>query len=136
MNSGELLASAETLTRIFVFLLYALSLISYWRLMPCLSPISKRLASVMLAAQILVIVVALEIRPVSESEDWLWNLGREWNIPSTLASTQLALVGGVALITAWLAKAQSAWRRLYLVGIGLVFLFFARDEYFKPMVRV
>ena len=131
MNNGELLVSAETLTRIFVFLLYALSLISYWRLMTCLSPISKRLASVMLAAQILVIVVALEIRPVSEAEDWLWNLGREWNIPSLLASTQLALVGGVALITAWLAKAQSAWRRLYLIGISLVFLFLARDEYFK-----
>ena len=132
MNNGELLVSAETLTRIFVFLLYApIILISYWKLIPRLSPTSKRLASAMLAAQILVIAVALEIRSDWSYEKWLWNVNMEWNIPSTLASIQLALVGGVALIKARLAKAQPAWRRLYLVGIGLVFLFFAWDEYFE-----
>lgn len=132
MNNGELLVSADTLTRIFLFLLYApVVLISYRWLMPRLSPTSRRLASAMLAGQILVIAVALEIRPGSAYERWLWNVKMEWNIPSTLASIQLALVGGVALITAWLAKARSAWHRLYLVGIGLVFLFLARDEYFK-----
>jgi len=131
MNSGELLVSVDTLIRIFLFLLYApVVLISYRWLMPRLSPTSRRLASAMLAAQILVIVIALEIRPASLYEKWLWNLDREWNIPSTLASTQLALVGGLALMTAWLAKARPAWQRLYLVGIGLAFLFLAQDEYF------
>ena len=133
MNNGELLVSAETLIHIFVFLLYAsVVLISYWKLMPRLSPTSRRLASAMLAAQVLVIAVSLDSREASPSySKWLWHLDLEWNIPSTLASTQLALVGGVALITAWFAKAQPTWQRLYLVAISLVFLYLARDEYFE-----
>ena len=126
----EFTVSADSLTGAFVFLLYALSSISYWRLMPRLPPASRRIASGFLAAQIVVIVVALEIRPASEFEEWLWDLGKEWNIPSTLASMQLFLVSGVALVTAWLAKVRPAWQRFYLLGVGLVFLFLAWDEYF------
>ena len=133
MNSSELLVSVDTLIRIFVFLLYAsVVLISYWKLMPRLSPTSRRLASAMLAAQVLVIAVSLDSREASPSySKWLWHLDVEWNIPSTLASTQLALVGCAALITAWFAKAQPTWQRLYLVAISLVFLYLARDEYFE-----
>ena len=132
MNSGELLVSADTLIRIFLFLLYApVVLISYWKLMPRLSPTSRRLASAMLAAQVLVIAVALDSREASPSySKWLWHLDLEWNISSALASTQLALVGGLALMTAWLAKARPVWQRLYLGAIGLVFLYLAWDEYF------
>ena len=54
----------------------------------------------------------------------------EGNIPTILASAQLALVGGVALATARFAKARPTWQRLYLVGLGLVFLYLALDEYF------
>ena len=130
MNNGELIISAEALLRIFVFVLYALIiLISYWKLIPRLSPTAKRIASGFLAAQVLVIAVSVETRLTSGFEWWLWHLSREWNIPSTLASTQLALVGCFALITAWLAKGQHSWLRLYLLGIGLLFLFLARDEY-------
>ena len=126
----ESFVSAETLLRIFVVLLYAsVVLISYWKLIPRLSPTAKRIASGFLAAQVLVIAVSLEIQPSSSFESWLWHLDREWNIPSTLASTQLALAGGAALITAWLAKGRRIWLRLYLLGIGLLFLFLARDEY-------
>ena len=122
--------SSETPLRIFVFLLYApIVLISYWKLIPRLSPTAKRIASGFLAAQVLAIVVWLDIQPSSSFEWWLWHLDREWNIPSTLASTQLALVGCAALITAWLAKGQRIWLCLYLLGIGLLFLFLARDEY-------
>ena len=125
-----MLISSETLIRIFAFLLYApIVLISYWWLMPRLSPAARRIASGFLAAQVLIIAVSLEIQPSSSFEWWLWHLDREWNIPSTLASTQLALVGGAALMTAWLAKARPAWQRLYLLGIGLIFLYLARDEY-------
>ena len=132
MNNGEFLASAEALTRIFVFLLYVpIILISYWKLIPRLSPTAKRIASAFLAAQILVTVLSLEIRPSWNFGTWILAFTEEWNIPSTLASTQLALVGSIALMTAWLAKAQPTWQRLYLVGIGLVFLFLAQDEYFK-----
>ena len=124
--------STGALIRVFLILLYApIGILVYWRLFPRLSLTAKRLASVFLVAQIFVIVVSLEIRLSSEFETWLWNLDQEWNIPSTLASTQLALVAGVALVTAWLARARTAWQRLYLVAMSLVFLFLARDEYFK-----
>ena len=125
-----LTVSTEALVCLFVLLIYALvGMICYWRLFPRLSPTAKALALGMLAAQVLVILVALKIRPASDYEEWLWHLNYDWNIPATLASTQLALVGGVALFAAWLAGARPAWQRLYLVGIGLVFLFLARDEY-------
>ena len=130
MGSSEFTVTADSLNRIFVFLLYVpVVLFSYWRLVPRLSPTSKRLASVMLAAQVVVIALSVETRLTSGFEWWLWHLSREWNIPSTLASTQLALVGVVALVTAWLARARPAWQRLYLLGFGLLFLFLARDEY-------
>ena len=137
MNSSELLISPETLIRIFLLLLYApVCLIVYWQLIPRLSPTSNRIASFMLAAQILVIAVALEVRPTSFFESWLWHLDLEYNIPATLASAQLALVSGAAIATAGLARSQPAWQRLYLVAIGLVFLFLARDEYFTVHERI
>ncbi len=121
--------STEALIRAFVLLLYApVGLISYRLLLPRLSLTAKRLAIGMLLAQIFVIVVSLEIRPTADFDRWLWDLSKEWNIPATLASTQLALVAGVALVTAWLDRARPAWRRLYLVAIGLLFLFMAWDE--------
>ena len=127
----EFTVSVDVLIRLFLFLLYVLvSLFVYWKLIPRLSPTAKLLASVFLAAQVLVIVVSLEIQPSSRFEWLLWDLGKEWNIPSTLASVQLAMVGSVALVTAWLAKVRPAWHRFYLVGIGLLFLFLAWDEYF------
>ena len=98
-------------------------MISYRLLLPRLSLTSKRLAIGMLLAQFFVIVVSLEIRPTSDFDRWLWDLSKEWNIPATLASTQLAVVAGVALLAGWLDRARPAWRRLYLIAIGLVFLF-------------
>ena len=126
----ELFVSADVLIRLFLFLLYVpVCLFAYWKLIPRLSPTAKHLASGFLAAQVLVIVVSLELQPNSFIEEWLWHLDREWNIPSAIASLQLALVGGVALVTAWLARTKPAW--LYLVGIGLVFLFLGLDEFFS-----
>ena len=127
----ELSVSAETLLRIFAFLLYApIVLISYWKLVPRLSLTGKRIASGFLVAQVLAIAVAVDIRPSSSFEEWLWHLNNEWNIPNVLASTQLAAAGGAALMTARLAKARPNWRRLYLVGIGLLFLYIGLDEFF------
>ena len=130
MESAEIYVSADTTIRVFLLLLYVpIGLISYRLFIPRLSTTAARLASVMLAAQVLVIVLSLEIRPTSRYEAWLWDLDNEHNIPSTLASTQLALVGAVAMMTAWLAKDRLDWQRLYLVGIGLVFIFLAEEEY-------
>ena len=121
--------SADVLTRLFLFLLYVLvCLFVYWKLIPRLSPTAKHLASVFLAAQVLVIVISLEIQSSSRFEWYTWNLNREWNIPATLASMQLFLVSSVALTTAW-THAHPVWKRLYLLGVGPVFLFLAWDEY-------
>ena len=123
--------STDTVLRIFVFLLYApIVLISYWKLIPRLSPTGKRIASGFLAAQVILIAMSLDIQFPSAFERRLWDLGNEWNIPSVFSSTQMALVGFAALATAWLARARPAWRRLYLVGIGLLFLYIGLDKFF------
>ena len=99
--------SAEALIRIFVILLYvSVGPIAYRWLIPRLSSTGKRLATVMLAAQLLVILPSIFTQPSSSFEAWLWHLDREWNIPATLASMQLALVAFVALVTAWLFKSR------------------------------
>ncbi len=131
MEGVEQIVSADALTRLFLILLYAsVIFLSYRRLFPRLSPTCARIAGGFLAAQALVIILALEHRPPSSLEWWLWDLNREYNIASTLASIQLAMVGGVALMTAGLARALPAWRRLYLVAIALVFMILAWDEYY------
>ena len=90
----------------------------------------------MLAAQVVVIFLAIPQHPSSAFDQWLWDVHEEGNIPATLASAQLALVAGAALITARLARARPGWQRLYLLGIGLVFLFVARDEYLSLHERI
>ena len=130
MNSADVVVSSDALIRIFVILLYVpVGLASYRLLIPRLFPTGKRLATVMLAAQALVIVVTLESRPTAAFDRWLWDFHEEWNVPATLASAQLATVGGVALLIAWLARSRPIWQRLYFVGTGLVFLFLGLDEY-------
>ena len=84
----------------------------------------------MLAAQLLVIAISTAVQHRNNLTGWLWHLDREANIPSTLASTQLALIGAVALLTAWLSKARTIWQRLYYAGFGVIFIHLARDEFF------
>ncbi|MCY4540083.1 MAG: hypothetical protein OXE52_17860 [Chloroflexi bacterium] len=128
----ELLISEDTIIRAVLILVYVpVCALVYWRLIPRLSLAYKRLAGLCLAAQVFVIVAALLYRPKSGFEVWLWNMEQEWNIPSTLTSTQLALVGGIAFLTVWLSKKRPAWERLYLASIGLIFPYLALDEYFK-----
>ena len=130
MNGVETVFSSDDVIRIFIVLLYIpVCVISFWQLIPRLSRSSARLASLMLFAQLLVVVLALEITATSQFDDWLWDFHDEWNIPATLASTQLGMVGGVALITAWLARTSPATVRLYLAATGGVFVFLGLDEY-------
>ena len=125
-----MLVSPQTLIRLFVVLLYGLLCLTARRLIwPRLSPAARILAILTLLTQIIAIAVSLEFRAEWGLDDWLWDLNRDWNIPAVIASTQLALVAGVAILTAWLARAQTPWQRLYLIAIGLAFLFMARDEY-------
>ncbi len=131
MDSAPLYVTVETLTRIVFPTMYALAGFAVYRwLMPDLSLVAKRLASVMLVAQALVISKTLFVEPSSSLDVWLWQLHQEWNVPATLAATQLALVGCIALVSAWLCRTRMLLQRLYLFGIALVFLFLAYDEYF------
>ena len=126
-----LFATPEMLLRIVVlFLYFPICPIIYWWLVLRLPQALRRLALVMLAAQLLVIGVALFHTTSSKHEEWFWRLDSEWNIPSLIASAHFALVGGVALLTARLARAHTTWHRVYLVGIGILFAVFALDEYF------
>ena len=131
MASGTLFVSVKTLHYLFVLSLYApIAWACYRHLFPRLLPSVRRLAGGVLLAQILLIVLSLEVQPRSAYERWLWTLNAEWNIPATFASTQLALVGALALTTAWRGKGSLLWRRLYFSALGLIFLHLARDEYF------
>ena len=130
-----LFVSHTGFTFIFLSLLYApVSLVCLKWLIPRLSSIGRRIALVLLLTQLAVIFIALTIEPASGFEARLWAFhsvdanDSEWNIPATLAATQLALVGGIALLNAWFAKAVPL--RLYMAANGLVFLLFAVDEYF------
>lgn len=114
-----------------VLSLYCLAgFIVYRNLVPRLSLTARRLASAMLLAQALAIGGAFLVGPSSSFEQWLWSLNEEWNIQATLASTQWALAGTIALAAAWLARQRPLWQRLYFLAVGLVFLSLARDEYF------
>ncbi len=126
-----MLLPAKAIIGAIVLSLYCLAgFIVYRHLIPRLSPSARRLASLMLLAQILAIGGAFLVQPASSFEAWLWSLNEEWNIQATLASSQWALAGAIALVAALLARDWRRWRRLYLLGVGLVFLFLARDEYF------
>ena len=130
MDTGAVAISSDALIRLSLILLYApIVLFSYWRLIPRLAPSAKRLASAMLAAQILIILLAQFTSQPTDFDRWLWDFHEEWNIPATFACIQLGLVGGVALLTSWLARGRGTGLRLYLVGTGLIFLFLAVDEY-------
>jgi hypothetical protein len=130
MASSDITISTYALTRILIILAYApVCLVCYWRLIPRLAPGAKRLASVMLGAQILVLLLALEAKTSSIFDQWLVDLNGEWNIPTTIASVQLAMTVSVAFLTAWLARSFTRRVRLYLVGAGLALLLFLLDEH-------
>lgn len=131
MDSAATIISARMATGLFLVLLYAPVLVfSRRRLFPRLSPTCAWMAAGFLAAQALVIIMALTTRLPESPDWWLWDLNREYNIASTLASLQLAMVGGAALMTAGLVRALPAPGRLHLVFIALIFLLLACDEYY------
>ena len=131
MSDGALLSAREMRYLVsFLVLCIPVCLICFWLLIPNLQLTARRLASAMLAAQLLVIAVSLIIQPSTTFEERLWNINKEFNIPSIVASTQIAVVAGVALLGMCCASARPAWFRLYLLFIGAVFSLVAIDEFF------
>ena len=132
-----MIVSPHTLLRVLLFLLYApVSLCVFRWLFPYMTPVARRLAAGVLAAQAFVIVAALVVQPHSAIEEWRWNLGLEWNFASGVASTQLALVGAVMLLTSWLANERPFWQRVCTVGMGLAYLFIALEEFLDTKYAV
>ena len=133
MNGGfGLVVSPETLLRIFVALMYIpAGLLAFRRIKPNLSVPAKRLAFITLAAQLLIIAAAIKQQSESGFAFWLWHLDLEWNIPSFFSSSQLALVGGAALATAWIHREGAVAHRLYLVALAIFFLFLGLEEFFS-----
>ena len=133
MNSSELLLTPETLNRISVLFVYLpTGAIASRLLIPRLSRIGKLLALSMLVAQVFVIAISLEIRPMTLYEDWLWSIDAEFNIASILASTQLIAICGVAVVSSISARSKPFRLRLFLALISLVFLILSLDEFFSP----
>lgn len=120
----------HSLIRVLTILLYApIGVFAYKKLIPRLPASARRLLSILLLAQLLAVVMALETESRLGFERWLWHLNAEWNAPATLSTIQMSLVGGFALVAARLSVSRSIWQRQYLLAIGLVFLFLAYDEY-------
>ena len=131
MESAELIVSVATLNLLFFLLSYLpVGLICYRQLFPLLSPTCRRISGLMLVVQVLVIFLSMQLQPSTAYAEWLWRLDGEWNIPSVPQSTQYALVGAISLLIAFLAREKTAWQRLYLLGMGLVFLYLGHVEYF------
>jgi len=132
LNGGvELVLSPETLLRIFVAMLYIpAGLLAFRRIIPALSPTAKRLAIIMLAVQLLLIVVAIEQQSESGFAFWLWHLDLEWNIPSIFSSSQLALIGGLALATAWACREGAVVQRVYFAALAVFFIILGLEEFF------
>lgn len=125
-----MIVSPLTFLRVLLFLLYVPVSIGIFRwLFPLMTPIARRFAVGFLAAQAFVIVAAIVVQPTTATEEWLWSVRFEWNVISGVASTQLALVAAVILLTSWLARERPTWQRICTAGLGLVFVFIALEEF-------
>ena len=128
--SADLLLAALMMTALFLPVLH-------W-LFPRLSPHARRVALVFFTLQLLILAMDILNHPMPDMQRWLWDIDQEWNIPSAFAAAQLAAIATLALFLARQNQPASRWRRIYLLGIGLVFLALLEGEAFylyKSLVR-
>ena len=130
MGNGEIVVSAWAATGIVILAIGALALaIVYRQLYSRLDTIAVRLLGVALVAEVLVVVAAAAVPPSWSHGAWLFNIEAEWNIPSAVTSTQFALAGSTALAVAWLRRSARSGPWVYLLGLGLFFLFLAVEDH-------
>ena len=130
-STGLVLVGQEAVFIAIMLAYFLVGLIAYRVLYPRLVPSAKLLASVFLLAHVAAIVMSEITQQTLGSMHNLWNLDKEWNIPTGLAATQLALVGGVSLMNALLSSGRDKMQRFYFLGLGLVFFFLSYDEFFR-----
>ena len=120
----------QALLRLYFVLIYVpIFIFSYLWTVSRASPLSRRLASVMLALQLLITGMAIEFGSMTDQAGLLLHIGAESNIPSILASLQLAMTGGLALATLWHTRPRASCRFFQLLGVGLLFIYLGLDEY-------
>lgn len=129
METGISLSPPELRTIAILAVLY-LTVVpaAYARLFGHVSRSSRWLATVLLAAQVFAVVMSIALRPASEY-GWAFDVDREWNLATVLASAQLALVGATAMLTAVAGRQRPTWARLYFVVLSVAFFYLDRDEY-------
>lgn len=130
MGIGEVAVSAWAATVIVILAIGATALAIVYRLLyPRLDKFALRLSGAALVAAVLALAAAAAIPPSWSHAVWLFNFEAEWNIPSAVMSTQLALAGSVALIVARLRSSAGRGPWVYFLGIGLVLFFFAVEDH-------
>ncbi len=130
MEGAHWVVSAQMLMRLYMILLYFPAVcLGASLLYPRLSTRAKVLSTAMLIVQVLFALLTLEAEPASSLEKRLWYVDGEGNVFSAFAALQMALVGLLALAVSRRDSETAAWRRLYFIGLGLVFLFIAMDDY-------
>ena len=121
--------SFDAIYPVVALLFITVGVISLRWLVPRLQGFARGLALLLYAAHAITILLAFATESAAPFDKWLWDMGQEYNIHSLLSSAQLALIGFVALFCAWLARARPTVFRIYMLAIGLIFLFLAYDEY-------
>ena len=122
----------HNLLRIIIPSLYlATTLLVYWKLIPRLPSAAKTLATALMLAQVAVLVLAVELDTSSSYARKLVHINGERNLAAGLATLQLALVAGFALVIARLSRAAPRWQRCGYIGLSLLFLYLAGDELYS-----
>lgn len=114
---------------IIILLFCAAAAVLYRWLFPRYLLFARVLASSFLGAQALTTVMAEATQPSTAFARWFWDLDTEWNFSTTLAATQLTLVGALALSIAWLSVKRPVWQRVYFVGVAAFFFYLGHDEF-------
>lgn len=134
---GTLVLSQEQVIDLFKYALYLPACLLCWlALARCLPGFPQRMATVMLLAQIPLLLLSLDSAENYHYWGVLWHYDVEHNIPSALSSTMLATAGVIALVVAWIGRGRRGWQRLYFLGIGLLLLAMGADEYFELFKRI
>lgn len=131
---GTLVLSVAQVVAPFKYFVYLpVCLLSYWLLLPHLTPFARRVATAALVAQVVLLLMALDTPSYESFWGMIWHFDKEHTVPSALSSTMLAFAGAVAVLAAVTGRERRSWQRLYLVGIGLVLLILGIDEYYEAV---
>lgn len=130
MGSAEVVISDWAATGCLILIIgAAVSAVIYRKFHARLDVTALRLLGLALIAQVLVLVAAAAVPPTWSHGAWLFDIEAEWNIPSAVTSTQLALVAGAAFTIAWLRYSARSKPGVILLAIGLGFLLLSVDDH-------